>query len=86
MMCVLINPGGQIQSEGQFSHPLIVFYCSEMFITYIVLSGEDIVAWIANRFKIDASGKSSTLFFVYKNNNISLSRSLYYRSALRNIF
>uniref|UniRef100_A0A8C1DR15 Regulator of G-protein signaling 9 n=2 Tax=Cyprinus carpio TaxID=7962 RepID=A0A8C1DR15_CYPCA len=26
-----------------------------MFIVYIVLSGEDIVAWIANRFKIDAT-------------------------------
>ncbi len=70
-----MTPGGQIQSKGQLSHPLIQSFITlkcftvtvNVFIVYIVLSGEDIVAWIANRFKIDAMGKSSissVLFFV----------------------
>ncbi len=65
---VFCCPGWQIQSKGQPSHPPIQSFITlkcftvtvNVFIVYIVLSGEDIVAWIANRFKIDAMGKSST--------------------------
>lgn len=62
----VVSVGGNIQYKGQPSHPLIrvfialkCYACTvtKMFIVYLDPSGEDIVAWLANRFRIDALGK-----------------------------
>lgn len=72
----MVSLGGHIQYEGQLSHPLIWLFTAlkcfaltdtTMFIAYLVPSGEDIVAWLANRFKIDALGKSSSPTYIRVN-------------------
>lgn len=81
----VVSVGGHIQYKGQPSHPLIRVYIAlkcyactvtKMFIVYLDPSGEDIVAWLANRFRIDALGK----YIILKHNLKSNSRV-----ALRNL-